>query len=139
MGELEKLAARTAQAILKHVEPPEFHPCKVSIWIKLVKLVHVDGAQMEETVGSVHKLMLMSNSYADLVRELADNMVLAAFGGDVQLVKEIPNLIVKLFDHKAYVPMPGAPPLDQPGQLYLKATVYRWEPSLWDQLFKRPS
>lgn len=137
MGELEKLVSRVNQAILERVRLDEFHPGKVSVWIKLVKPVFQDGVHMEETVGNVHKVMFVANSLEELVREVADNMVLAAFGGDVQLVKDLPNVIVKLFEHKLYVPLPGAPPIDQAGQLFLKATVYRWEPSLWDQLFKR--
>jgi hypothetical protein len=135
MGELEQLVRTTAHAIREQVRPAEFHACKVSLWIKLVRPAMADGAHIEETVGNVHKVILHVNSLDDLTKEVAENMVLAAFGGDVQLVKEMPNLIVKLFDHKAYVQIPGAPPLDQTGQVFLKATVYRWEPSLWDQLF----
>lgn len=138
MGELEKLVSKTEQAILAVLKPPtEFSPCKVSVWIKLVKPARVDGVQMEETVGNVHKVMLEVNSVDELVREVADNVVVAVFGGDVPLVRQMPNLIVKVFDSKAYVPMEGAPPLDAAGQMFLKATVYRWEPSLWDQLFKK--
>jgi len=137
MGELERLVSKTEGAIWAALKSPNFGPCKVSVWIKLVKPAKVDGSQIEETVGNVHKVMLEVNSLEELVRELADNIVLAIFGGDVQVVKEMPNLIVKLFDSKAYVAMEGAPPLDAVGQVFLKATVYRWEPSLWDQLFKR--
>jgi hypothetical protein len=137
MGELEKLAAQVAKAIHEYVSPPEFHPGKVSVWIKLVRPQLMDGAHVEETLGSVHKVIFDAISLDELIREVADNLVLAAFGGDVQIVTAMPNLIVKLFETKGYVPIPGAPPIDQAGQVYLKATVYRWEPSLWDQLFKR--
>lgn len=101
-----------------------------------MKLGRLEGSQIEEPVGNVHKLVLQVNSLDELVGELADNMVVAVYGGDIQLVKEMPNLIIKLFDQKVWIPMTGAPPIDQAGQIYLKATVYRWEPSLWDQLFK---
>lgn len=107
------------------------------MWIKLVKLVTSDGTQMEEAVSNVHKVMMDVNSLDELIAELADNLVMALYGGDVPLVKDTPNLIVKVFDSKAYVPMPGAAPLDAAGQVFLKATVYRWEPSLWDQIFKK--
>jgi hypothetical protein len=137
MGELENLVKRVALAIRERINPPDFHPCKVSVWIKLVRLVTVDGTHMEETVGNVHKVLFDVISPDELIAEVADNLVLAAFGGDVQIFKEMPNLIVKLFESKAYIALPGAPPIDQAGQVFLKATVYRWEPSLWDQLFKR--
>lgn len=135
MGELEKLAARIEEAIRARFEPMDVHAGKVSVWIKLVRLNRVEGTQVEETVGNVHKITFLITCLQDLVRELSDNLVLAVYGGDVQVVQSMPNLIVKLFDHKQVVAIPGAPPLDQPGQIYLKATVYKWEPSLLDQLF----
>ncbi|HLN62685.1 MAG TPA: hypothetical protein VK464_14155 [Symbiobacteriaceae bacterium] len=137
MAELEQLVGLVERTIHQHLRPSEFHPCKVSVWIKLVRPAKLDGVQVEETVGDVHKVVFQANSSAELVREIADNLVLAVFGGDVQIVQDVPNLIVKLFDQKTVVPMPGAPPLDQAGQTWLKATVYRFEPSLWDHLFKR--
>lgn len=137
MQELEKLVAQTDRSIREHIEQGDFHPGKVSVWIKLVKLVAVDHTHLEETVGGVHRVILTAGSFPELVRAVAENLVLTVYGGEVQIVKEMPNLIIRMFDRKAYVPTPGAPPLDQAGQVFLKATVYRWEPSLWDQLFKR--
>jgi hypothetical protein len=137
MEELERLVAQVEGQIRQHLTLPEVFQGKVSVWIKLVRPGRQDGAQVEETVGNVHKVMLEVANLDELLREIADNLVLAVYGGDVQVVKEMPNLIVKLFARKAYVPMPGAPPLDQAGQVFLKATVYKWEPSLWDQLFNR--
>ncbi len=135
MGELERFVEQVARIIERHVEPPaDFHPGKVSVWIKLVRFVSVDGAKMEETVGTVHKLIFVADTVPELIRVVAENMVLVAFGSEVQLVREMPNLIVKLFDQKRFVPIPGAPPLDEPDQLYLKATIYEFRPSLWDQL-----
>jgi len=121
-------------AIRRRLTLPDFRPGKVSVWIKLIRYSQLDGGLVEETVGNIHKLMLAVNSSDELMQELSANMVVSVYGGEMQLVKEMPNLIVKLFDRKAYVEMPGAPPVDQAGQLVLKATVYRWEPSLWDQL-----
>lgn len=131
MGELEKLAATVEAAIKGRIRPTEFRPGKVSVWIKMVKLV----GNQEETAGHVHKVLLTAAHDEDLIRQLAENLVVATFGADVPLVESMPNLIVKLFDTKAYVAIPGAPPIDQAGQLFLKATVYPFEPSLWDQLF----
>lgn len=133
MEELQRLVAQVEQAIRAHAQPPERGHGKASVWIKLVK--PAKAPEPEETVGQVHKVMLTFTSYDDLIQEIAENLVVAVFGGDVQLVPALPNLIIKLFEHKFYVPVPGAPPIDQSGQVFLKATVYHWEPSLWDQIF----
>lgn len=132
MGELEQLVTRVEAALRSHVKAPEFRHGKVSVWMKLVRPA---GPGQEETIGDVHKVLLTATNYDDLLSQVAENLVVAAFGGDVQLVDAMPNLIIKLFDAKAYVPIPGAPPIDQAGQVFLKATVYKWEPSLWDQIF----
>ncbi|HYF78416.1 MAG TPA: hypothetical protein VD973_14865 [Symbiobacteriaceae bacterium] len=132
MGELEQLVAKVESALQAHLKTPDWKHGKVSVWMKLVRPM---GQSQEETVGDVHKVLLTATSYDDLLSQVAENLVVAAFGGDVQLVDSMPNVIVKLFDKKAYVAVPGAPPLDQAGQIFLKATVYKWEPSLWDQIF----
>ncbi|HEY3368633.1 MAG TPA: hypothetical protein VGK74_26545 [Symbiobacteriaceae bacterium] len=135
--ELEKLTAQTEAAIRERLDLPRFDAGKVSVWIKFVRHVRSDGSLMEEPVGPVQKMVLYIASYDDLVRTVAENMILTVYGSDLQIVPHLPNLIVKLFDRKVFVPVAGAPPLDQPDQIFLKATVYRYEPSLWDQLFKR--
>lgn len=136
MGELESLVAGVEAAIRRGTEQPDFQHGKVSLWMKLVRL---DSEGREETVGPVHKVLLTASSYDDLLRQVAENLVVATFGGDVQLVEAMPNLVLKLFEQKAYVAVPGAPPIDQAGQLLLKGTVYRSEPSLWDSWFKKKS
>ncbi|HWI60270.1 MAG TPA: hypothetical protein VNT75_00385 [Symbiobacteriaceae bacterium] len=123
-------------AIRAKAEKPDFAHGKVSLWVKLVRL---DAQGHEEPVGPLHKVMLTATSYDDLIRQLAENLVVATFGGDVQLVDAMPNLILKLFETKRYVAIPGAPPIDQAGQLFLKGTIYRSEPSLWDQWFGKKS
>lgn len=136
MGELEKLVASTRAAIEEALPAPaDFRPGKVSMWIKLVKLGEMEGARVELNEGPTQKVIVTAGSYQELLQAVAENLVLAVFGAEVSLVKALPNLIVKLFDRKRTVAVAGGPPLDQAGQLYLKATVYRWEPSLWEQLF----
>lgn len=135
--ELEQMLIRTETAISQAIARPDFTHGKVSMFIKFVRFVDSDGSQMEEAIGHVLKQVLTVTSYEELLRHVSENMMLAVYGAEVQLVKEMPNLIVRLFDQKAMVPTPGAPALDAPGQIYLKATVYRYEPSLWDSLFKR--
>lgn len=132
MAELERLVTKVEAALRAYLKAPDFRHGKASVWMKLVRPT---GTNQEETVGDVHKVLLTANSYDDLLSQVSENLVVAAFGGDVQLVDTMPNLIVKLFESKAYVPIPGAPPIDQAGQIFLKATVYKWEPSLWDQIF----
>lgn len=135
--ELEKLLTQTEAAIRERIGSVHFQPCKVSIWIKFVRRVPMDGAYVEEPAGPVHKLLVPIETEQELIATVAENMVLAVFGGDLQVGERMPNLIVKLFDRKAFIPLPGNPPVEQPDQVYLKATVYRYEPSLWDQFFKR--
>jgi hypothetical protein len=135
--ELEQLLIRTETAINQAIPDPDFTHGKVSMFIKFVRMVDSDGSQMEESLGHVNKQVLTVSSYDELLRHVAENMMLAVYGAEVQLVKDMPNLIVRLFDQKAMIQTPGAPALDAPGQIYLKATVYRYEPSLWDSLFNR--
>jgi len=135
--EVEQLLVRTERAISQMIARPDFTHGKISMFIKFVRFVDSDGSQMEEAVGHVNKQVLTVSSYNELLRLVAENMMLAVYGAEVQLVKEMPNLIVRLFDQRAIIPTPGAPPLDAPGQIYLKATVYRYTPSLWDSLLGR--
>lgn len=137
--ELEKLVAHVEEAIKARIDLPGFRPGKVSLWIKLVRFRHEDGCLLEESVGGLQKCLFTAASVDELINQVADNIVLAIFGAELQLVREMPNLIVKLFDRKAQVPMAGAMPLDQPDQIWLKATVYRYEPGLWERLFGRQS
>lgn len=134
---LEELLGQVTKAILSRVDLPTFHPGEVSCWIKFVKLVGTNGAKVEESVGGVQKLIFDAGSVAELVHEVAENALLTVYGAETPIVTDMPNLIVKLFDKKVFVPMAGAPPLDQLGQIYLKVTVYRYDPGLWEQLFPR--
>lgn len=136
MEELERLVTQTAEAIESALpESADFRPGRVSIWIKLVRPGLMDGAAVEMTEGPTQKVLMTAGSYQELLRTIAENLVLTVYGAEVSLVRELPNLIIKLFDRKATVAVAGAPPVGTPGQLYLKATVYRWEPSLWERLF----
>jgi len=135
--ELEQLLVRTESAISRAIPRPDFTHGKVSMYIKFVRFIDSDGSPIEEAIGPVLKQVLTVSSYDELLRHVSENMMLAVYGAEIQVVKEMPNLIVRLFDQKSFVPTPGAPDLDAPRQIYLKATVYRYEPSLWDSLFNR--
>ena len=109
MGELEKLVTKVQAAILEALpEPGSFRPGKVSMWVKLVKLGDMDGSQVEITQGSTHKVIVTAGSWQELLQAVAENLVLAVYGAEISLVKELPNLIVKLFDRKRTVPIVGA-------------------------------
>jgi len=71
----------------------------------------------------------------ELLYAVAREVVLTVFGDVVQVVKDLPNLKVRLLDRRADVHLPGAPPLDQAGQIWLKVTVRRYEPGLLERLF----
>lgn len=133
--ELEALLIQTEQLILAQIDLKEFRAGKVSVWVKFVRIERVDGTLMEQTVGPVHKLIFLAGSYRELIHQVAQNVVLAVYGAEVPTVKEIPNLILRLFTHKVRVAMPGAPPLEEPGQLFAKVTVYEYAPDLWEQMF----
>lgn len=135
--ELERLVAQTEAAIKAKLEVPDFRPGKFSVWLKFVRMVSQDGSLVEEAVAPPTKAIFTAGSADELVHQLADNLLLAVFGAEVRVVQEMPNVIVKLSGKKTHLAMPGAPALAQPGQIYLKATVYEYSPSLWDQLFGR--
>lgn len=136
--ELERTTERIKSAIEAGIELQDFHPGKVSLWLKYVRPRPQDGITIEETVGPVHKQVFFAPSEDELVRGVAENLLLFVFGAEAPVVKELPNLIVKLFDQKARVAVEGAPPLEQQGQIFLKVTVYPYHPSLWEQLFPKP-
>lgn len=137
--ELEKMALRIHRQMQESVELPNFRPGKVSLWLKYVRLKRDDGAILEETDGPVQKQVFLAASPDELMQDVAENILLFVFGAELSQVKGLPNLIIKLFDKKVRLQTPAAPALDEPDQLFLKATVYEYHPSLWEQLFSRRS
>lgn len=135
--ELERLVSRIKERILATLEVEGFRPGKISLWLKFVQFGSMDGTPVETAISPVHRVVFTAASIDELVEQVAENLVLQVFGAETQVVRELPNLIVKLFDHKAMIPMDGAPPLDAPDQVFVKATVYRYDPGLWEQLFGR--
>lgn len=132
---LEQAAEEIARELQRRIELPNFRPGKVSLWLKLVKLVPDDGATIEQTVGTVGRQIFLAASPAELMRDVATNVLLFVFGAELPLVNDLPNLIVKLYDKKVWIQVQGGPPLDQAGQIFVKATVYEYHPGLWEQLF----
>lgn len=85
MAELEQLVAQTVAAIRAQFERDEFHPGKVSVWIKLIRQAPMEQTFIEETVGSVHKVMLPAGSFSELLGALAENLVVAVYGANSHL------------------------------------------------------
>lgn len=135
--ELEMMALRIHRQMQESIELPNFRPGKVSLWLKYVRMKRDDGSIIEETSGSVQKQVFVAASADELMRSVAENILLFVYGAELSPVQELPNLILKLFDRKVRLHTPGAPDLGQPDQLFLKATVYEYHPGLWEQLFPR--
>lgn len=132
---LEKLVQALTTALHSHLpERGSFSPGRYSLWLRLVKQGELDGSLVDQPIGPASKLAITVKSRDELIEAIAENALVTIYGAEVPLVKEMPNLIVKLLEQKAKVPVSGAPPLDAEGQPFLKVTVYRFEPSLWERL-----
>ncbi|MFZ5827897.1 MAG: hypothetical protein ACOY94_26635 [Bacillota bacterium] len=133
MEELDLMIEHVARAIEEQtdLDSLSFQAGKLSIWLRFVRL-ETGG---EQEVLPALKVVAEALTRKALLYKVAEQVVLAVFGSEVTVVSEVPNLIIKLFDHKAMVYVPGNPPLEQEGQVFLKVTVYRYEPGLWQRLF----
>lgn len=133
MTELDLMTRHVAKAIEEQIDlsAVSFQSGKVSIWLRFIRLE--SGGEQE--VLPAQKVIAEVLSPRALLYKVAEQVVLSVFGSEVTVVAEVPNLIVKLFDRKAMVRVPGGPPLEQEKQIFLKVTVYRYEPGLWQRLF----
>lgn len=138
MLELEQMARTVAKRLHTALPDAGFSPGRFSVWLRFVRYVPAEGGgQLEETVGVTSRLFLTALSTAELYEQMAQNVILKVYGEEIQTVKDLPNLVVRVDGRRAKLPMPGAPPLDQAGQILLKVTVFRYQPGLWEQLFGR--
>lgn len=134
----EQLAQTVAQRLQAALPAPGVVPGKVSVWLRFVRHVpQPAGAPAEETVGTTTRVFFTALAAAELYEQVAQNVLLKVYGEEIQTVTALPNLILRVEDRKVRVAMPGAPPLDQPGQIFLKVTVFAWRPGLWERLFGR--
>lgn len=132
---LERLVQELTATLHSHFPAREsFSPGRYSLWLRLVKPGQLDGANIDHPIGPAQKLAITVKSRDELIAAIAENALITVYGAEIPLVQEMPNLIVKLLDQKRRVPVAGAPPLEAVGQPFLKVTVYRFEPSLWDRL-----
>lgn len=133
MEELELMIQHAAKAVQEQVDLGRvaFHPGKVSVWLRFVRLD--PGGERE--VLPAQKVVKEVRTEKELLYQVAEQVVLTVFGSELTVVSDLPNLILKLFDQKTLVHLPGAPALEQADQIFLKVTVYRYEPGLWKRLF----
>lgn len=121
-----------AAAIVTETGIPKVRPGRHEIWLTFVRR---DGST-EERVMPGRKVVRSVVTGHELVHAVAEAIVLTVFGELVQVVKELPNLRLRLLERRAQVHLPGAPPLEQDGQIWLKVTVRRSEPGLLERLFR---
>ena len=129
--ELNLMIQTVAKAIAGRTDLPDVRPGKHEIWLTFIRRI----GPSEERVVPGQKRVLSVSTGRELLYAVAREVVLTVFGDVVQVVKDLPNLKVRLLDRRADVHLPGAPPLDQAGQIWLKVTVRRYEPGLLERLF----
>lgn len=110
---------------------PEVRPGKHEIWLTFIRRI----GPSEERVVPGRKRVLSVTTGRELLYAVAREVVLTVFGDEAQVVTDLPNLKLRLLDHRADVHLPGAPPLDQAGQIWLKVSVRRYEPGLLERIF----
>lgn len=106
---------------------------KYDLWLRFVRVE--DGNERE--VSAAYREPLDAMDKADLVRQVAEQIVLVVFGSETSPVTELPNLRLFFLGHRAVVHMPGAPDPNQPGQVFLKVSVADRRASLWPQWFTK--
>lgn len=131
MEELNQMVQLVAKAIRERIDLVGFQPSKYDLWLHFIRLE--DGAERE--VLPATKRVEEATTESELLYKVAEQVVLAVFGSEITVVTELPNLMVRLLDHRATVHLPGAPALDQPDQIFLKVSLSRHEPGLWQRLF----
>lgn len=120
-----------AKAIQAQVDLPGFQPHKYDIWLHFIREENGTEREVLPAVRQVEEAMTED----ELVYKVAEQVVLAVFGSEIPVVADLPNLILRLLGHRALVHLPGAPALEAPEQVFLKVTVSRHEPGLWERLF----
>jgi hypothetical protein len=133
MDLVAQLLTNVERTISEALGPATFVPGKFSLWLRFVRL-----SAAEETVGQPHKVVLAATSLSELIHLVAENAVLTVYGAAIPVVAEMPNLILKYGGRKQVISTGANLPVDQPGQIFLKVTVYEYHPGLWEQLFHRP-
>jgi hypothetical protein len=102
---------------------------KYDLWLRFVR-VEAGG---ERELSPAFREPLDAMDKADLLRQVAERIVLLVFGSEVSPVSDLPNLRLFFLGRRAVVHMPGAPDPKQPKQVFLKVSVAYRRASLWPQ------
>lgn len=129
--ELDRVVRTVATAMAVQLGVPEVRPGKHEVWLTFVRRNGIT----EELVMPGHRVMVTAQTGPELLNAVARAVVLATFGAEIQVVRDLPNLSVRLLDRREVVHLPGAPPPENPDQIWLKVTVRRYEPGLLARLF----
>lgn len=134
----DELAKAVAAKMAAAVPVERGLPGRFSVWLRFFRhQTGPDGVLMEETVGTTTRVFFTARNAPDLYEELAQNVVLKVYGEEVETTRTLPNLVLKIGLRKEKVALSGAPPLSQPDQVFLKVTVYEYQPSLWERVLGR--
>lgn len=112
---------------------PKVRPGRHEIWLTFVRR----SGRAEERVMPARRIEQSVMTGPELIDAVAESIVLSVFGDEVQVVPHVPNLHLRLLDRQATVHMPGAPPPDEDGQVWLRVAVRRSEPGLLERMFWR--
>ena len=129
--ELEAVVRRVAAVIIAETGIPKVRPGRHEVWLTFVRRSGTSEERLMPGRKDVHSVM----TGQELVHAVAESIVLTVFGAEIQLVDHLPNVRLRLLDRRAELHLPGAPPLDQDGQVWLRVTVRRSEPGLLERLF----
>lgn len=108
-------------------------PRRVSVFLRPIRKAS-DG---EESTGLLKRLLFTIVSPDDLYQQVAENILLYVLGEEDAIFRDLPNVELRLLGKRVSLALPGAPPPDNPDQIWLKVTVYEYTPSLWQQMFGR--
>jgi len=131
--ELDLVIQKVAEAIDEQVGRPACLAGKCELWLTYVK--RTGGSDAAVMPG--RKLIIDAAGPTELLYAIAAEVVLSVFGDEIRVVDDLPNLLLRLLDRRGEVHLPGAPDLAQEAQIWLKVTVHRHEPGLWQRLFGR--
>ncbi|MFB5082645.1 hypothetical protein [Symbiobacterium thermophilum] len=122
---------RVAAVIIAETGIPKVRPGRHEIWLTFVRRTGTSEERVMPGRRDVRSVM----TGQELAHAVAESIVLTVFGGEIQVVDQLPNVKLRLLDRRADLHLPGAPPLDQDGQVWLRVTVRRSEPGLLERLF----
>lgn len=129
--DLDVMVQTVARPLADHFDQLQIPPGKFDIWLQFVR--PEEGGDREILPAQKQRVEALSTK--ELLYAVALEVTLAVFGGENRVVRDLPNLAVRVLDRRAKIHLPGAPALEAPGQVILKVSVSRHQPGLWTRLF----